>query len=383
MNQENESAQEDMRWITDIWVKIEKKMDWVTEKTKNIIPYTTDINGNYVDIFEKLPAMWTNGFWPGMMWLLYKGTGKDKYKETAESTEKMLDQALYLKNGIAENLDHDTGFLWHISAVADYKITGNPDSRRRGIIAANNLMSRYNPKAGFLTAWNLKERQGWSIIDTMMNLPLLYWAYEETGAVRYRDIAMCHADKTMEHIIRQDGSSAHIAVYNVENGELTAYLAGQGAGPDSAWSRGQGWAIYGFALSYRYSGNKSYLDTAIKVAHYYMEAMAKNQDIPPSDFRGSKNKQLMDTTSAVIAVNGVLELSNHVDALVREKYRNWAAGILKKMVNNYCNFSDASDAILQKSSERCTDEKEMTIIYGDFFLVEAVLKLRGSSFRIW
>lgn len=383
MREEVHLSMEDKKWIEESWQAIQDKIEWVSKRTKQMIPYTTDSKGRYQDIFKEIPAMWTNGFWAGTMWLMYQETKQESYKEDALAMEVMLDDVLYLKNGLVEKLDHDVGFLWHLSGVAEYRITGNPDGHRRGIIASNYLMARFNPKGGFLTAWNSKEREGWSIIDTMMNLPLLYWAFKETGMQRYRDVAIAHAQKTMQYLIRPDGSSAHIAVYNVETGEFIEHKAGQGAHEDSSWTRGQGWAIYGFALSYRYTKNPEFLHTAKKVAHYYLASYEDYNRIPPSDFRGDQNKKLMDTTSAVIAANGLIEISNYVSESEKRFYYNAALSLLKDMIENYCDFSDQSDAILQKSSERYTDEKEMTIIYGDFFLLEAVLKLKGSEFFIW
>ena len=210
---------QDSNWLDSVWENIKVKMSKVAANVGDKIPYTT-VDGRYDDKFKEDPTWWTNGFWPGILWLMYMGTQDEKYREMAEKAELRLDKVLFGLDGSFEGLHHDVGFMWHLSSVANYRITGNPESKIRGLIAANHLASRFNIKGGFITAWNGKEREGWSIIDTMMNLPLLYWASNETGYSRYRFIAEAHADKTAENVIRPDGSVIHIIEYDTNTGKL-------------------------------------------------------------------------------------------------------------------------------------------------------------------
>lgn len=371
---------EQQEWAEAIWKKTEDKMEQVVLRNRDIIPYTTGEDGRYIDIFERVPAMWTNGFWPGILWYLFQATGKDLYREEALRAEEKLDGPLFAMDHVAETLDHDVGFLWHLSAGADYRLTGAASARRRAMVAADRLMARWNPNGRFFTAWNSREREGWSIIDTMMNLPLLYWAAQESGGSRYQKAAMAHADHTMSGLLRSDGSSAHIAVYDVDTGAWKEHLEGQGAASDSSWSRGQGWAIYGFALSFRYTKKQEYLDAAKRTAAYFWSCVSVGDGTPKSDFRGEKN--LTDTTAGVIAACGMMEIAAWVPKQEASLYRNMAFGILKAMEKHCCWTLD-SDAILQNSSERYTDDHEMTIIYGDFFLIEAILRLKECGSIIW
>lgn len=369
-------------WIEEIWGKINTKMEWVSEKNKDIIPYTTDAHGNYIDIYNDIPCMWTNGFWCGIMWLMYSGTNNSMYKSIAEQNEKKLDKILFADEQCVEKLDHDTGFLWIPSALTSYRLTNNLESRKRALLAANTLAARYNPAGEFLTAWNGTDRQGWSIVDTMMNLPLLYWASEEFNVERYRQAAKKHAFKSMNHIVRSDGSCNHIVSYEISSGDFIKAIAGQGSEDNSSWTRGQGWALYGFSLSYRYTKEPLYLNTAMKVADYVMGELRRFNYLPPSDFRGD-NTGLIDSSAGGIMASGFLELAAHVPSDKKKLYIDCALNILKSIEKECCDWSHDSDAIVKRSCERYEDAKEKTIIYADYFFIEAILKLRGVIKNMW
>ena len=365
-------------WTDEMWRRIEEKMHTVVCRNPGIIPYTTDENGRYIDRYAASPAFWTNGFWPGILWYLYQETGDELYRREAEQAEEKLDCLLTLEKG-GDAIDHDVGFLWHLSAGADELLTGNAQSRVRIRRAADLLMARFNPDGRFFTAWNGPERQGWSIIDTMMNLPLLYRTAEQTGYTRYARAAQAHADHTMQYMLRPDGSSAHVAVYDPVDGHLLHWLAGQGAAPDSVWSRGQGWAVYGFALSYRYTRKPEYLQAARRAAVYVEAALQRTGWVPHSDFCG--DKPLLDATAGAILANGMLELAEHLP----EEAEHWqeSAFHILTALESCCDWNLAHDAILQNCSERYTDEKQMMILYGDYFLMEAVLRLKGGAKLLW
>ena len=140
------------------------------------------------DMSEKDPTWWTNGFWGGILWQLYHATGKELYRETAEELEDKLDQCLMNHKG----MDHDSGFRWLPTSVVNYRLTGNERSYNRARLAADNMAGRFNPAGHFIRAWNDwgdGQKTGWAIIDCMMNLPLLYWAYEQIEDPRYLQIA--------------------------------------------------------------------------------------------------------------------------------------------------------------------------------------------------
>ena len=372
-------------WINDTCMKMMEKMAASIHRNEGKIPYTTDKNGVYDDKSADKDLMcWTNGFWEGILWLMYAQTGDSYYKNLGNRMEEILDRLLLglTKYGI-DPLHHDVGFMWLLSSVANYRLTGNLSSRRRGMIAANYLSSRFNIKGNYIVAWDGKEREGWSIIDTMMNIPLLYWAASETDYDRYRFIAMAHADKTMENLVRPDGSVVHIIIYDPETGETAGTLGGQGYEEGSSWTRGQAWAIYGFALSYLRTKKKSYLDTAKKVAHYFLSAVAEYGYIPPIDFRAPKEPAFIDTTAGAIAACGLLEIEKHVPEFEKDMYLAGALKILKALTEKYCNFTGEMDSLLQNGSEAYHTNKHMSIIYGDYFYMEAMLRLNGLEIELW
>ena len=229
-----------------------------------MMPYVPE-NGAYYDMGVRELSAWTNGFFAGMMWQMYHATEKECFKESAEQIEERLDEALteFVK------LDHDVGFIWLHTAVANWRLTGNQASRKRGLHAAGILAGRYNPAGHFIRAWN-GDRQGIAIVDCLMNLPLLYWAAEENGTSAWKQIAIEYSNMALKYILRPDGSCNHMIDIEPETGEYRSNPGGQGYESGSSWSRGQAWAISGMALAYRYTGNENYLDAAKRTAHYFM-----------------------------------------------------------------------------------------------------------------
>lgn len=238
----------DQKWIDEAVEKIREKIEWVSEKNKDKIPYTTDETGSYDDRSDSTKNWntddglnwWTNGFWGGIMWLLYQDTKEERYLTIARNSEKKLEQTFADFYG----LHHDVGFMFLPTAVADYRITGDAEARKAALHAANLLAGRFNPQGNYIRAWNDlsgQDTRGWAIIDCMFNISLLYWASGETGDPRYSQIAMRHADSVMTHFIRKDGSSIHIGEFDPETGEFIKSNGGQGYAEGSSWTRGQGW----------------------------------------------------------------------------------------------------------------------------------------------
>lgn len=370
----------DMEWVESFWEKIEKKLSVTSELVGAGYPYTT-VDGKYANFDGGLSAdgggvfRWTNGFWGGMMWLMYLATQDEKYRKLAEDSEAMLDEAFDRFTWIT----HDVGFMWLLTAVADFRITGSERAKQRGLHAATLLAGRFNHKGGFIRAWEHAHPTG-TIIDCMMNLPILYWASKVTGDSRFADIAEIHADKTLKYILRQDGSSNHIAVFDVESGEAIEYPKGQGAFSGSSWSRGQAWAIYGFALSYIYTGKQEYLDAAKRSAHYFI-ANIDDTLVPDVDFKAHPDKEYKDTTAGAAAACGLIELAGLVDEGEKELYLNAAFGLLKGL-EPYCRFDMEEESILQNGVSSYGREPE-SIIYGDYYLMEALLKLKGNNVLFW
>lgn len=372
---------DDVKWAEDVLKKLNAKLSAECFRMKGVIPYIPQ-DGRYRDIDTGEGIYWwTNGFWSGMLWQMYYAAGDEGYRTLAEAVEERLDEAL---EGF-EGLYHDVGFMWLHSSVANYRLTGNAVSRRRGLHAANILAGRYNPAGKFIRAWN-GDRAGWIIIDCMMNIPLLYWASKETGDPRFAYIAQNHADTAIQTLVRPDGSCNHIAVLSPETGECLEIPGGQGYASGSSWSRGQAWAVYGYALSFRHTGRQRYLDTAKKIAHYVIANFAQHGWLPVVDFRAPHDPVKYDSTAAMIAACGLLEIAEHAGEYEKPLYMDAALKILRSCEKAFADWDSEHDGIIGKGTTAYHDgpaTTEVPIIYADYFFTEAVLRLLGKDFLIW
>ena len=370
-------------WIDATWAKVDEKLSRVAVKSREKLPYTTK-DGVHDDKKGNAVTWWTNGFWGGMMWLMYEATGNEEYKKTAERSEELLDAALRQ----VKQLHHDVGFMWHLTSGANYRLTGNEASLTRNFFAATSLFSRYNISGDYIRAWN-GNMAGYSIIDCLMNLPLLYWASEEIGDDRFKKIAMRHMEMAMRDHIRPDGSVNHIVDHEVDKVGVARILGGQGYNETSCWSRGLAWAVYGSVISYIHAGKPEYLEAAKKTADYFIEQVKKTNYLPLVDFCAPAEPVYYDSTAGVCTACGLLEIAKYVSEEESRYYTEAAINILKACDEHFCNYEENEDALVLMGTERYPhNENEMRglhipIIYGDFFFVEALCKLKGREFFIW
>lgn len=381
----------DRKWVDEVWDKINKKMRIVAERNKEVIPYTTGSDGRFIDCVNgEFPydiSWWTNGFWPGYMWLLYVGTGDIIYRETAENAEELLDKA-FLEY---DHLHHDVGFMWHISAGVNYRLTGNEKSRLRALYAADFLAARYNPAGGYVRSWNSdSDTDGYHklIIDSMMNIPMLYWAAEEHKDERYKNIAVRHADTVIGTHLRGDGTVHHIVEVDPADGKFVKALGGQGYELGSTWARGQAWAIYGFTLSYIHTGDEKYLMTAKMVANAFIACAAQNDWVVPLDFRQPDEPKIYDTTAAACAACGLIEIAKRCSEYDVKNYLNAALKLLRKMDEKAADYTTDKDNLLNYGTEayypgRGEAGRNTAIIYGDYYYTEAIYKLKGFEPLFW
>lgn len=389
------SAQ-DRAWVEDIYGRILIKMKAEAGRIGSMIPYTTNKVGRYEDVESQEWGLgfWTNGFWPGMLWQMYEATADESYRKAALGVEERLNALL----DSPEKVDHDVGFLFLPTSVANYRKTGDPEGRRRGLLAASLLFSRYNLDGHFIRAWpdSMAEMaqtmgngdvRGWMIIDCLMNIPLLYWASEETNDPRFAKVAVSHARTAQQYIVRPDGSCNHIVAFDPDTGEYLTNPRGQGYQQGSSWSRGQSWAVYGFALSYRHTRDESFLNTAKQCAHYCIANLAANDWLPLVDYRQPAQPLKYDSTAAAITAAGLLEIADHVAEMEKPLYIKAALRILQACEKKFCNWDPEADSIVGGGTFFYHDpdgtNTEVPIIYGDYYFIEAVLRLKGKSLFIW
>jgi unsaturated chondroitin disaccharide hydrolase len=373
---------ENREWIDETFRAVDKKLSAVAVRSRDKIVDGVGPDGKTHKSVS--PAAWTSGFWGGMNVLMYEHTKNEDYKLSALRIEEKQDKAFEDVTG----LHHDVGFMWHILSGANYRLTGDRVARNRNLLCAMTLASRFKLNGNYIRAWNGmtgdgRNSDGWTIIDCMMNLPLLYWASEELGDDRFKQIAMAHADTAMNHHVRPDGSVNHIVVHNLETGEMIGVHGGQGYSGSSCWTRGEGWALYGYMLSYIHTKEQRYLDTAKRLAHYTIAALAESDFVVPADFRSPAEPIYYDSTAASLFACGLIELAKAVPEYEKKTYLTAAFKILKVLDERFCDYSDDCDAIVMKGSEAYYGGQNMAIVYGDYFFTEAILKLKGSEFLPW
>lgn len=359
-------------WAEEMWQKCQKKITKTAERIGGMIPYTTK-DGKYNEVADI--DWWTNSFWAGILWHMFAETQDERFKKWAQEVEDTLNKNFE----DSEKLHHDVGFMWLLSSVRNYELTGNKKSRSYGFVAANMLAGRYNIKGGYIRAWNQwgeDDNTGWAIIDCMMNIPLLYWASDIVKDDRFKYIAMSHADKVIENFIRPDGSVNHIVEFNPENGEFVRSFGGQGYKEGSSWSRGQAWAINGFAQSYHATGEDRYLDAAKRVANYFISACAEDL-VPRCDFRQPLDAVAYDSSAAACAACGLIDIARATEGAESEMYMNAAIRFLKALDERCCPWDDENDeAILNYGMERF-NSGHIALIYGDYYFLDAILKIKN------
>ncbi|WP_320128518.1 glycoside hydrolase family 88 protein [uncultured Sphaerochaeta sp.] len=366
--------------LTEIYDKVTQKAEAECIRLGDKIPYIPKEGVYQEDMGTTDIAWWTNGFWPGMLWQLYHATKNNLYREAAEGVENRLDLALEQ----FEELHHDVGFMWLGSSVSDWRLTGNPISKRRGLHAATLLAGRFNIRGSYIRSWN-DDKVGWVIVDSLMNLGILYWASEVTGDPRFRFIAEAHADTVLKNIVNTDYSCAHIAVLNPENGNLETTLGGQGYQQGSAWSRGQSWALYGFILSYVHTKKESYLEVARNIGRYFISEVEKTGYVPVIDFKAPLEPKRDDTTAALCAVCGMLELAKQTQGTEAQYWQENAEKILLASCDKWADYNPCTDGILGGGTVAYhnPEYQQVPIIYGDYFLIEALVRLEGKDFLLW
>ncbi len=376
---------ENKAWAQEIIGKIDKKMQMVALRSRHKLPDGVDENRVHIDNYGTRPNFWTNGFFGGLCAMLYEYTKNEEYFKTLEESERLLDRAL---NECYETIHHDVGFMWYLTSGAKYRLTGDEGSKRRLFYTAATLAGRFIVGGNFIKAWNVPKAYDWTIIDCLMNLPLLYHASEIFGDDRYKRLAIAHANTAMETHVREDGSVIHIVEHDRDTGKSLKTHGGQGYQDGSAWSRGQAWALYGFVISHIHTGDKGYLDTARRVADYFIESV-RGDWLPRVDFKAPREPVYYDSTAGVCAACGMLELARLLPEREGGVYAEAAINILRAITDKFVDFNPEFDDMVGFGSIRYPLEKEdekgvhISIIYGDFFYTEAILKLLGSEFFMW
>lgn len=368
----------DKRWLDEAIAEVLGQLDAMLPRFTATFPAASATHGCYASV-EKVD--WTEGFWTGMLWLAWEVTGDEKYRAVAEN----------LLDSFAERLDqqikvdtHDLGFLYLLSCVNAWKLTGNLRARELALRAAELLYRRFNATAGVIQAWgdlNDPARQGRMIIDCNLNVPLLFWAADETGNAQWREAASRHLAQAARYLVREDASTFHTFYMDVNSGQPLRGDTHQGFSDGSCWSRGQAWGIYGFALGYAHTGDAWQPELSRHLAHYFLNRL-------PDDFVcywdlifTAEDNQYRDTSAAAIAACGLAELLKLLPLTdpLRPAYANAIDLMMRNLRERY--FAHAQDGLLREGVYNFG--RNMGInepnLWGDYFYFEALVRLS----RVW
>ncbi len=336
-------------------------------------------------------SIWTTSFWTGILWLVYEYTQDEKYKLEAqkhsESFRTRIDN-YYNKDEEEAGLNHhDIGFLYSLTTVADYKVTGSKRALETSLMAAKLLAKRYIPQAKILQAWgdmNDENQRGRMIIDCNLNIPLLYFADQFSKDDSYYEMAYNHAKTASQYIIRADASTFHTFHMDTITGKPRFGSTHQGYSDDSCWARGQAWGIMGFPISYSYTKDKEFLEKAKCLANYFLNRLPKdfvcNWDLIFTADDGQR-----DTSAAAIAAIGLLELSNALPKGDKDKelYKNACLAIAKSLSEKYLGTN--LEGILKSGVYFYHGNLgiEEYLIFGDYFFVELLMRLYKDWNPYW
>jgi len=328
----------------------------------------------YVD-----PEDWTSGFFPGSMWYMYELTNDKKWKDAGTKYTEKLDTVKYLTS------HHDIGFMINCSFGNAYRITQNPAYKAVIVEAAKSLSTRFRPLAGVIQSWDVdrgwQSQRGWKcpvIIDNMMNLELLFEATRFSGDSSFYRIAVSHADATMKHHFRPDYSSYHVVDYDDLTGAVRGKYTAQGYADESAWSRGQAWALYGFVVCYRETKDPKYLDMAKNIHTFIFNHPNMPEDLVPYwdlDAPHIPNEP-RDVSAAAILASALYELDKYLPEI--PEYKNTADKIIASLSGDAYRAIVGTNAnfLLMHSvgSIPHGHEIDVPINYADYYYLEALTR---------
>ncbi len=320
---------------------------------------------------------WCSGFYSGSLWYIYEQTKNEQVKNEAEAALKVLEPNQTFTG------NHDLGFMMYCSFGNGYRITKNPAYKEIIQRSAQSLSTRFRPKIQVIQSWDKnKYCECPVIIDNMMNLEMLNWASDNGGNPKYKEIAVTHANTTIKNHFRPDFSSYHVVDYNPQTGDVLKKATWQGAANCSAWSRGQGWALYGYTMMYRFTKDQNYLKQAKGIANYILSHPNLPADkIPYWDFDAPLIPYAKrDASAGAIIASALLELGQYTDGKEKADFKSAAESMI---------YSLASDTYRAKAGENggfllmhstgafpLNSEIDVPLVYADYYYLEALARYK-------
>ncbi|MBD3290835.1 glucuronyl hydrolase [candidate division KSB1 bacterium] len=348
--------------------QLEEAVQTISDSTR--FPNSTDESGDW-NVTKS--SSWIAGFFPGCLWYMYERTEEDRWKEWAEKWTAGMEPE---KDNPGT---HDLGFMIFNSFGHGHRLTENPHYKDVILQTANTLATRFDPDVGCIKSWDWMDENDYPvIIDNMMNLELLFWAAKNGGNSEWIDMAIRHALNTIENHVRPDGGTYHVVLYDQDTGEVLERITHQGYADESTWARGQAWGIYGFTMTYRETEDERFLETAQKMADYFIDHLPEDF-VPYWDFNAPNiPDEERDTSAGAIAASALLELSElSADQQKKLFYRYTAENILRSLCQKpyLAKGTDSAAVLLHGVGNKPGGKQiDVALIYGDYYLIEALLR---------
>jgi len=346
----------------------------VMKNKPDLLPRTIDESGNLV---TSNSGWWTSGFFPGSLWYLYEYTKDEKFKDAA------IQMTSRIKKEKDNTGTHDLGFMLYCSFGNGFRLTEDQSYKDVMLTGARSLSTRFRPNIGCIQSWG--SRKGWQcpvIIDNMMNLEFLMWAFNQTGDSSFYKIAVTHSDTTIKNHFRPDFSTFHVVSYDTITGKVEARQTAQGAADGSAWSRGQSWGLYGYTVMYRETGLKRYLDQAEHIADFLINHPNMPEDkIPYWDFNAPGIPETnRDASAGAIMASALIELSSYVGEEKKTQYLEIAEKQIRSLSSPtyLAKEGENGNFILMHSvgSIPAKSEVDVPLTYADYYFIEALLRYK-------
>ncbi|MBQ4630896.1 MAG: glycoside hydrolase family 88 protein [Clostridia bacterium] len=360
------------------------KIDGAIPTFSDSFPSAASTNGVYAPVENK--SGWTQSFWTGMLWLAYEFTKDEKYLDTLKG---LLPSFVNRVDNMVGMGDHDIGFVFTLSTLAGYKITGDEYLKEKSINAAKVLANRFREKGQFIQLAgdaDCKDKALYRlIIDCLMNIHLLYWAGEETGDAEFTRKAFAHFNTTMETVVRDDGSTFQNFYFDPETGDRLGGGTKQGLSDTSCWSRGQAWGVTGIPFTYSHMKNDSIIEKYCLITDYYLDHLPKDK-IAYWDLSYTDGDEPRDSSAAAISVCGLLEACRTMplDAEHKARYEKAAEEIMNSLIDT-CSTKNMphSNGLLTHATYYYAGNLgiDECNIWGDYFYMEALMRFLNPDWK--
>ncbi len=357
----------------------EKQVARVVEKYPDYFPIYTE--GGSWKHDGQLWTDWTGGFLAGMMWQFHRRTGNADWRTRAEHYSKLLEHRQHDRDV------HDLGFIFLNTYLPWFQLTRNPELHDVLIQAGRTLAMRFQQRGQYLRSFVAAESL---FIDIMMNVPIIFYAANETNDPSLRTIADAHCQTTRDRLVRADGSTAHEGIFDTQSGAFLRQTTHQGLRGDSAWARGLAWSLYGYSQCYALTNDPAYLEVSQRNADYWLSHLPDDQvsywDFDADLSRPAPQGAQKDSSAAAIAASGLLDLAqqtksaNQPDSAEKsQQYRECALAMLDALVEPeyLANETLGWEGILKHGvyhTEKNLGVDE-SVMWGEFFFVEALTKV--------